>query len=398
VTGRSARGLRQPVPDPGSRLDPCRWFVRTAAVLAIASLIGCSTGSTAGPSATAAGTPGGEPRASASADADVPPAPSTASAALPPGTFVNPVIRDDFPDPFVLRTKDGYYAYATTDGAQNLQLARSTDLVSWETLDDPLPKLPTWSSGDTWAPEVMETSAGYVLYYTAHDADLKRPDGNGSQCITLAVSSNPEGPFVDSSAEPLVCQADLGGSIDGTPFRDTDGSLYLIWKNDGNCCGLPTRFAIQPLSDDGLKLTGKPSDLGVVNDEPWEDALIEAPTLVFADGTYFLFFSANGYDTEFYAVGYATSKSVLGPYTDAPENPIVASAWGRPVVSRARGPGHQSVIAVDGGQLWMAYHAWDQDAIGYGNFGERSVWIDKLHLEGGHATVDGPTDGPQPIP
>lgn len=308
------------------------------------------------------------------------------------------MIDDDFPDPFILHAGDGYYAYATTDGAQNLQLARSTNLVDWEALDDPLPTLPSWSSGDTWAPEVLETSAGFVLYYTAHDGALKRTDGNGSQCITLAVASSPEGPFVDDSTEPLVCQQELGGSIDATPFRDGDGSLYLIWKNDGNCCGMRTRFYIQPMSEDGLALTGTPADLGVVNDEPWEGALIEAPTLVFDDGTYYLFFSANGYDTEFYAVGYATSKTVLGPYVDAPENPILASAWDRPVTSRARGPGHQSVIASDDGGLWMAYHAWDEDAVGYGNFGQRSVWIDRLTLDGGKASVDGPTDEPQPIP
>lgn len=312
--------------------------------------------------------------------------------------FVNPVIRQDFPDPFVLREQDTYYAYATTDAAQHLQLASSPDLVNWTTLSDPLPKLAPWSSGDTWAPEVMKTSAGFVLYYTAHAPDVKRPDGNGSQCITLAVSAGPEGPFVDSSAKPLVCQADLGGSIDATPFMDADGSRYLIWKNDGNCCGLKTRFSIQSLSDDGLELTGKATDMGVVNDEPWEGGLIEAPTLILKDGTYYLFFSGNGYDTEFYAVGYATSKSVLGPYVDAAENPILASAWKRPVTSRARGPGHQSVVAAKDGQLWMTYHAWDEDAIGYGNFGQRSVWIDKLHLDGGKAVVDGPTGSPQPNP
>lgn len=323
---------------------------------------------------------------------------ASGSLPLPPGTFVNPVIDQDFPDPFVLRVDDRYYAYATTDVAQNLQAATSDDLVHWEMLDDPLPKLAAWSSGDTWAPEVSRTSAGFVLYYTAHAPDLKRPDGAGSQCISLAVSDTPDGPFIDSSAGPLVCQADLGGSIDATPFVDADGVRYLIWKNDGNCCALPTRFFIQRLSADGLRLSGKPADLGVVNDEPWEGALIEAPTLVLHDGTYYLFFSANGYDTEFYAVGYATATKVTGPYTDASENPILASAWDRPVTSRARGPGHQSVVATADGQLWMAYHAWDEDAVGYGNYGRRAVWIDKLTLSDGKASVAGPTGDAQPVP
>lgn len=320
------------------------------------------------------------------------------SPSLPPGTFVNPVIADDFPDPFVLRAGDVYYAYATTDGAQHIQLAKSTDLVTWEELNDPLPKLPLWSTGDTWAPEVAKTSAGYVLYYTAHDSDIKRPDMAGSQCITLAVSESPEGPFVDRSDKPLVCQGPQGGSIDGTPFVDADGRRYLIWKNDGNCCGLPTRFFIQELSADGLKLVGKASDMGLVNDEPWEGALIEAPTLLLRDGTYYLFYSANGYDSEFYAIGYATSTSLHGPYKDAPENPILSSAWGRDPTSEARGPGHQSLVEDDDGELWIVYHAWDKDAVGYSNGGQRTVWIDKLLFKNGKPVVDGPNDDPEPIP
>ena len=368
--------------------------VRMLALAGVLIAQACGPGTATSPSAAPAGGASQPPSAGASLASG----PTSAAPSLPAGMFVNPVIQDDFPDPFVLRVRDAYYAYATTDAAQNLQLARSSDLVTWETLDDPLPKLAAWSSGDTWAPEVLQASAGFVLYYTARAPEIKRPDGSGSQCITLAVAAVPEGPFVDSSTEPLVCQAELGGSIDATPFVDADGTKYLIWKNDGNCCGRPTRFSIQPLSDDGLQLTGKPSDMGVVNDEPWEGDLIEAPTLLLKDGVYFLFYSANGYDTEFYAVGYATSKKLLGPYVDAPENPILASAWGRPVTSSARGPGHQSVVSAKDGQLWMAYHAWDEDAVGYSNFGSRSVWIDRLDLEGGTAVVKGPTDGPQPIP
>ncbi|HUQ77639.1 MAG TPA: glycoside hydrolase family 43 protein [Patescibacteria group bacterium] len=366
----------------------------------IALIFGCgSTGQSGVPgSASAASeTPAAAPSTLASGSADAGPSASP-MASLAAGMFRNPVIDADFPDPFVLADGDRYYAYATTDVAQNLQLARSDDLVTWEFLDDPLPRLPGWSSGDTWAPEVLKTSAGYVLYYTARDPELKRPDSSGSQCITLALSTSPEGPFVDSSAEPLVCQAELGGSIDATAFVDVDGTIWLIWKNDGNCCGLPTRFFMQRLTADGLKLTGKVTDLGVVNDEPWEGGLIEAPTLAVRDGTYYLLYSANGYDTEFYAVGYATAKNVTGPYVDAPENPILMSPAEAAGAPRARGPGHQSIVEDDDGELWLAYHAWDQDAVGYGNFGRRAVWIDRLTLSGGKATVAGPMGDPQPVP
>jgi beta-xylosidase len=360
-----------------------------AALTAVILLAAACAAKPSGTGAPASVSPVGSPFGAAT---------ESAAASVPAGDFVNPVIREDFADPFVLRAGGKYYAYATNNGGNHIQLEKSMDLVAWEWLPDALPKLPAWSSGDTWAPEVAKTSAGYVLYYTAHDSDLRRPDSNGAQCITLAVSAAPEGPFVDSSKAPLVCQPTLGGSIDATAFVDQDGSRHLIWKNDGNCCGLPTRLFNQPLTADGLKLTGKATDIGVVNDEQWEGAVIEAPTLLFHDGTYFLFYSANGYDSEFYSIGYATSKKLTGPYVDAPENPIVSSAWDPSVTSRARGPGHQSIVEDAKGQLWMTFHAWDQEAVGYANGGMRTMWIDKLTFDGGKPVVDGPKDAPQPIP
>jgi beta-xylosidase len=383
-----------PVAPSQRRRSPRSRAVLAALLAAIA--VGC--GSSSGSGAPGSGLPSSGPATSGQPAGASGVAPSaSALASLAPGMFRNPVIAADFPDPFILAAEGRYYAYATTDVAQNLQLARSDDLVTWEILDDPLPKLPGWSSGDTWAPEVLKTSAGYVLYYTAHDSEIRRPDGNGSQCLTRAVSKSPEGPFVDDSKEPMVCQKDLGGSIDSTTFVDGDGAAWMIWKNDGNCCREPTRFYLQRLTADGLKVTGPVTDLGVVNDAAWEGFLIEAPTLIERDGTFYLFFSANGYDTAFYAVGYATAKKLAGPYVDAPENPIL-TAVDEADGTQARGPGHQSIVTDKDGDLWMAYHAWDDDAVGYGNFGQRSVWIDPLTLSDGKATVTGPTDQPQPVP
>jgi beta-xylosidase len=360
-----------------------------AALCSVVIAVGACGGGRSSSSASAgSASPSGAASASGSAGASAS-AGSSGSAAASAGAdqFANPVIARDFPDPFILRDGDTYYAFATTDGAQHLQLARSKDLVTWEELNDPLPKFALWSSGDTWAPEVVKTSAGFVLYYTAHDGELKRPDSNGSQCISVATSAKPEGPYADTTKGPFVCQPELGGSIDATEFEDHDGKRYLIWKNDGNCCGMPTKFYIQPLSADGLKLSGKAVDMGVTNDRPWEGGVIEAPTLLFRDGTYYLFYSANNYDSEFYAIGYATSKKLTGPYTDAPDNPLVASAWDKPITSQARGPGHQSIVADAQGKLWMAFHAFDDDAVGYSNGGVRSMWLAPLTFEGGKPVV-----------
>ena len=312
-----------------------------------------------------------------------------ATTPAPTRQFTNPVLDGNFADPSVLKVGDVWYAYATGDLVVNLQVARSTDLVRWERLDDALPELPEWSAlqkGLTWAPEVARTPAGFVLYYTLRDA------GSGRQCISVAVADRPEGPFRDTRPRPLVCQERLGGSIDPHRFVDRDGAAYLLWKNDGNCCGQPTELWGQRLAADGLALEGRPRSLGVRNDAAWEGDLIEAPTLWRDGDTYYLFYSANDYGSTSYAVGYATAKRVLGPYRDGPGNPILRSR------GRAAGPGGQAVVRDDDGDLWLAYHAWDSSAVGDEAGGQRSMWLDRLRFENGRPKVEGPTDGPQEAP
>lgn len=312
----------------------------------------------------------------------------TASPATTRG-FTNPVLTGNFADPFVLKVGDTWYAYATGDLVANLQVARSADLVRWERLDDALPELPEWSAlqkGLTWAPEVAPTAAGFVLYYTLRHA------ASGRQCISTAVANRPEGPFRDDRARPLVCQERLGGSIDPHRFVDRDGTAYLLWKNDGNCCGQPTELWGQRLAADGLALAGRPRSLGVRNDAAWEGDLIEAPTLWRDGDTYYLFYSANDYGSTGYAVGYATAKRALGPYRDGPGNPILRSR------GKAAGPGGQAVVRDADGDLWLAYHAWDSAAVGDEVGGQRSMWLDRLRFEAGRPEVEGPTDGPQEAP
>jgi beta-xylosidase len=292
-------------------------------------------------------------------------------------TFTNPVWNADFPDPFVLHVGDTYYAYATQGNGKQVQTLTSKDLVHWQPGPDALPRVaPKWAyNGATWAPEVLARGDGtYVLYYTT------------SQCIGRAVADEPLGPFVDASKQPLVCQHVEGGSIDASPFRDDDGSLYLVWKDDGNSIGQTTSIWSQRLAADGLSLVGKPAAIEE-NDAGWEAGVVEGPVMRKHDGRYILFYSGNDYASEAYAVGYATCDSPVGPCTDAPENPILETRC------RARGPGHNALVDVHG-QTWIVYHAWLPNKRG----DKRVLWIDKLDWRDGKPHVEGPTCKAQPVP
>jgi beta-xylosidase len=291
--------------------------------------------------------------------------PSPAPAAAAPEPFV-PSLRSDFPDPFVLPDGDRFLAYSTNPagGGANVQTAISTDLLHWEILRDPngkkhdaLPVLPAWAKGGwTWAPEVLKTEKGFVLYFTAKDKKT------GRQCIGAGTSTDAAGPFVSGSPTPLVCQLELGGSIDPDAFRDADGKLFLYFKNDGNAVHKPASLFGQALSADGLSLVGQPVEL--LRSKPlgksWEQDVIEAPSMVRMGGTYVLFFSGGffGWPPDAplspYAIGYATCASPMGPCTDSPQ-PILFSRSG--AAGCISGPGHQAIFQV-GPRYFLAYHGW----------------------------------------
>ena len=286
-----------------------------------------------------------------------------AAAAAEP-SFV-PVYRTDFPDPFIVEHRGEFLAYSTNSGGANLPMASSRDLIAWTEIRDPqrpgrrhdaMPELAPWvQEGRTWAPEVIELDGRWLLYYTARH---RRRD---VQCIGLAVAADPRGPFRDSSAEPLVCQYELGGTIDAHPFRDSDGQVYLYYKNDGNSVRRETVIWGQRLSPDGSAVVGEPVAL-LRNDRPWEAHVIESPTMVRTPTGYTMLFSANHYGWEEhqrlspYAMGYARCEAPLGPCTDAPANPILYSYNDRELGCLS-GPGHQHVFQALG-RSFITFHGW----------------------------------------
>lgn len=310
---------------------------------------------------------------------------ATGSAASGGKTFKNPVYAHDFPDPMVLKVGKTYYAYATNTNNMDIPTLHSQDLVHWKAGKDAFPVPPRWVSSNIWAPDVYRRSDGkYVLYYAGHDISVNH------ECLGHAVASSPGGPFIDRSSKPFVCQASLGGDIDPAHFQDSNGRLYLLWKNDGNCCGMDTYLYSQQSSSDGLKLTGKPVKL-LKEDASWEGNLIEAPFMWKQGGKYYLFFSANGYASYNYAVGYANCKGPLGPCKDAPENPILISKC------NAAGPGGETITTDAKGQPWMLYHAWKASAVDDPTVG-RQLWLDRLDWKKGKPVVHGPTCSAQPVP
>lgn len=299
-------------------------------------------------------------------------APVAAREKSPPLKPFVPVYTTDFPDPFVLPHGNEFLGYATNPSGlrANVQMATSSNLTDWKPLTGPdgklhdaMPRLPVWAKpGFTWAPEVVRVGTGYVLYFTA------RERASDLQCVGVARSADPRGPFVADDSAPLVCQREEGGTIDPSAFVDADGQRYLYFKSDGNNPRFlrPSRIFVQKLSADGVRLEGQPRAL-LANDKHWEWRVVESPTMVRnARGTYTLFFSANHYGWESdqrlsnYAMGYARCETAMGPCTKARENPVLYS-YNTIAAGCLSGPGHQTVFEREG-RKFLVFHAWSANA------------------------------------
>ena len=128
-----------------------------------------------------------------------------ATATLPSpltGTYRNPILDADFPDPAVILAGDGhYYAYATQtlrDGEWiNIQVARSADLVHWHHLGDAHAAQAGLGAEtqDFWAPYCFAHGDRYLMYYSATPDVCDVPERG--HCLAIATASSPAGPFVD---------------------------------------------------------------------------------------------------------------------------------------------------------------------------------------------------------
>jgi arabinan endo-1,5-alpha-L-arabinosidase len=336
--------------------------------------------------------------------------PATADPPPAPASFTNPVLDSDFPDPAVLRARDGYYyVYATqsrVDGRMlNVQVARSRDLVRWERRGDALPVKPAWASHtqDFWAPHVAEHAGRYFLYYSAKP-DAALTDTNRGLCLAVATATRPEGPFTDSG-RPLQCG---GGFVNIDPMAYDDpatGRRLLYW---GSGFG---PIKVRELAADRISFAPASRAIDLVpvirTEEPANyQRLVEGAWVIRRRGWYYLFYSGDNCcgPNAHYALMVARSRNATGPFQT-----LAAATGARNSVILERdadwiAPGHNAVVADRRGGLWLLYHAVDarrpRTEPGNEINSRRVMLLDRLVWRNGWPRVegDGPSSGPRPAP
>jgi len=266
-------------------------------------------------------------------------------------------------DPSVIYYKGVYYLYPTK-GSTRYYVYTSSNLVDWT-------KGPViFESGEkrTWAPDVFHDRASgkFYLYYTVNFR------------IGVAVADRPDGLFEDQSTL-------FKNAIDAHMFQDDDGKYYLYYVQFPGF-----QIHVQPMKTP-LEKMGKPTKI-IWPTEPWEKSngpVTEGPWMLKHNNIYYLLFSGTGADSLNYAIGYATSKSPIGPFEKYAGNPIVKRG------NRALGPGHGCIVKDANNNLWSIYHQQKDDSKRWNRFiCIDPLWFDEKGVLHGKAT----RGQPQPAP
>ncbi len=268
---------------------------------------------------------------------------SRAAAQAPTTTYRNPVIAGDFCDPSVILVGDTYYATGTSsEWAPHYPLYTSKDLVNWEQIGHVFEKMPEWTSGSFWAPELYYHKGTFYVYYTA------RRKADGVSVIGVATTDDPKKGFTDRG----IIREWGSEAIDGFVFKDDDGKLYFSWKAYGLERNREVALMACEMSEDALKLTGEPFEMLKADGKPIS---AEGQVMTRRGEWYYLFYSSQGCcgrDCD-YQLEVARAKNLKGPWETCPANPILAGGdvW--------KCPGHGTLVTLPDKRSYFLYHAYN---------------------------------------
>jgi len=249
------------------------------------------------------------------------------------GTFLNPVMAGDRPDPSVLKDGGDYYmTHSSFDAYPGLLIWHSRDLVNWQPVG---PSLFT-NVGSVWAPELVNHRGRYYIYF---------PGVGPYRSNYVIWSDSIRGPW----SEPIDLKIER---IDPGHAVGEDGSRYLFMSGGYRV----------PLAADGLSVTGPAVKVydGWRYPEDWivESFSQEGPKMLKRGDYYYMVLAEGG--TAGPPTGHmivaARSRSIDGPWENASHNPILRTTS---AAERWWSKGHGTLVEGPGGQWYVVYHAYE---------------------------------------
>lgn len=311
--------------------------------------------------------------------------------------FCNPVAFSDGerhtnPDPYILRWCGNYYCYATDEFG--VKVSVSENLTDWSYEGYAIKED---AYRNYWAPSVIYINGTFYMYYSNVPADSSDCH---EECLKLAVSDRPEGPFVWKKTFFDKF------SIDSHPVM-WDGKLYLFYSvNDwigtdekiaGTCILVdemttPEQFAKTPREVVLPSLKQEIYEENRFGDgRDWYT--IEGAAPIVRGQRFWLLYSANAYVNEDYFVGTTVADC---------EDSLMDMDWRKypsddiwyPLLKKNKmveGTGHNTVEkAPNMLDDWIIYHGRKADEMLDPKKEQREMYIEPLYFSGDKVVCFGP--------
>ncbi len=261
------------------------------------------------------------------------------------GTYLNPIMAGDHPDPSILKDGDDYYmTFSSFDAYPGLVVWHSRDLVNWQPVGPALFK----NVGSVWAPDLVKHQDRYYIYFPGIGATYR------SNYVVWA--DDIRGPWSD----PIDLKI---GRIDPGHTVGPDGRRYLF---------LSGGFMV-PLAADGLSAAAEIKKVydGWQYPADWvvEGFAQEGPKMLRRGGYYYMVLAEGGTagPPTSHMVVAARSKAIEGPWENSPYNAIIRT---KSANERWWSKGHATLVEGPKGQWYAVYHAYEN---GFYNLGRQTI-------------------------
>ncbi|MGL1890385.1 MAG: glycoside hydrolase family 43 protein [Spirochaetaceae bacterium] len=236
--------------------------------------------------------------------------------------IINPILPGFNADPSALRVGSDYYVVTSTfNWCNGVSLYHSTDLKNWRLVRNILDRLSqldlrgNQDSTGVWAPQISYNSEEKKFYLTY--TDVKSLSSSFFDLNNYVVyADNIEGPW----SEPTYLNS---SGFDPSIFHDDDGKSWLLnlaWEFRDNYPH-PGPIIIQELD---IKTLSLKSESKIIYTGNVKFGCTEGPHLYKRNDWYFLL-TAEGGTGYGHAVKIARSRSVLGPYVESTNGPLITS-------------------------------------------------------------------------
>jgi hypothetical protein len=262
----------------------------------------------------------------------------------------------------------------------------STSVISGDALPD---GGGTWTEPgtDIWTPSPFYAVAGVPRYYLFYTAVANRRFNSGStgrRCIGYATSALPFSGYV-TAARPLVCP-DKGDrwALDADVTSGSGSEVWMTWRDGQRAVGHESALSAMRLrlgTDGSVARASAPRVILTSDHLTWAHykkgdggdrgvAVIENPTAFYNAGSWYLFFSGNRWQENYYSTGIASCGSRLDddlcrPMPNrrrawfayvAPTDALPASRRKYALPGNKRGPGAMDVYRAHDGRPWVTWN------------------------------------------